>query len=83
VKAMMAVFFDIRGIVMIECVPEGQTVDQKYHLKVLTMQMPELWKKKSWILHQENVPAHNFLVVKQFFAGKCIPLLELLPVHRI
>jgi hypothetical protein len=67
---------------MIECLPESQTVDQKYQLKVLTKQMPELWKK-----NEENVPSHNFLVVKQLFGGKCIPLLELPPppppVHRI
>jgi hypothetical protein len=28
VKAMMIVFFDIRGVIMIEWVPEGQTVNQ-------------------------------------------------------
>jgi hypothetical protein len=37
---------------------------------------PELWKKKSLILHQDNVPAHNALMVKQFLADKYIPVLE-------
>jgi hypothetical protein len=62
------------------CWPEGQTVNQKYYLEVLTKlreqvrkKRPELWKKKSWILHQDNVPAHNTLTVKQFLADKCIP----------
>jgi hypothetical protein len=36
VKAMMIVFFDIRGVIMIEWVPEGQMVNQKYNLEVLT-----------------------------------------------
>jgi hypothetical protein len=36
----------------------------------------ELWKKKSWISHQDNGPAHNALVVKQFLADKCIPVLD-------
>jgi hypothetical protein len=36
----------------------------------------ELWKKKSWILHQDNVPAHNALALNQFFADKCIPVLQ-------
>jgi hypothetical protein len=36
VKAMIIVFFDIRGAIMIEWVPEGQTVNQKYYLEVLT-----------------------------------------------
>jgi hypothetical protein len=35
VKAMMIVLFDIRGVIMIEWVPEGQTVNQKYYLDVL------------------------------------------------
>jgi hypothetical protein len=37
---------------------------------------PELPKKKSWILHQDNAPAHNALAVKQFLADKFIPMLE-------
>jgi histone-lysine N-methyltransferase SETMAR len=37
---------------------------------------PGLWKKKSWSLHQDNEPAHNALVAKQFLADKCIPVLE-------
>jgi hypothetical protein len=36
VKAMMIVFFDIRGVIMIEWVPEGQTVNQEHYLEVLT-----------------------------------------------
>ncbi len=59
---------------MTEWVPEGQTVNQIYYLKVLTtlqeqvckkQKQPELWKNKSWILHQNNAPAHNTLPVKQ------------------
>jgi hypothetical protein len=37
VKVMMIVFFNIRGIIMIEWVPEGQMVNQKYYLEVMTM----------------------------------------------
>lgn len=29
--------------------------------------MAEFWKK-SWILHQDNLPAHNILAAKQFLA---------------
>jgi hypothetical protein len=35
-KAMMIVFSDIRGVFMREWVPEGQTVNQMYCLKLLT-----------------------------------------------
>jgi hypothetical protein len=51
VKAMMIVFLDIRDVIMIEWVPDGQTVIQKYYLEVLTKlrdrvrkKRPELWK---------------------------------------
>jgi hypothetical protein len=53
VKAMMIVFFNIRGIITIAWVPEGQTINQKRYLEVLTKlrervrkKSPELWKKK-------------------------------------
>jgi hypothetical protein len=58
---------------MNERVPEGKIVKQKYYLDVLTKlrervrkERPELWKKISWILHQDNAPAHNTLILKAF-----------------
>jgi hypothetical protein len=49
-------------------VPEGQAVNQVYRKEVLTILLervrrktPEMWKKGSWILHDDNVPAHNAL----------------------
>jgi len=35
VKTMLLTFFDIKGIVHCEFVPNGQTVNQVYHLEVL------------------------------------------------
>jgi hypothetical protein len=67
----------------IEWVSEGQTVNQKYYLEVLTKLRERVRKKKSWILHQDNAPAHNALAVKQFLADEWIAVLENLPVHRI
>jgi histone-lysine N-methyltransferase SETMAR len=66
-KALMIVFFDIRGIVHVDWVPEGQTVNQAYYKEVLTglrermRRRPEMWKNGSWVLHQNNAPAHNAL----------------------
>lgn len=81
-KAMMIVFFDIRGIIMTEWVPSGQTVNQHYYVEVLAKlrerirrKRPLLWKN-GWILHQDNAPAHNALSVKQFLANKNIPVLD-------
>jgi hypothetical protein len=60
-------FFYIRGIVYIDWVPEGQTVNEVYYKEVLIIlrervrrKRPEMWKKGSWIL-QHDVPAHNAL----------------------
>lgn len=85
-KAMLIVFFDINGIVMTEWVPEGQTVNQTYYLKVLATlrervrkKRPELWNNKSWILHQDNAPAHNALSVKRYLAARGTPVLEHAP----
>lgn len=82
-KAMMIVFFDVKGIVHIEWVPEGQTVNQHYYISVLTTlrervrrKRNDLWKKKTWILHQDNAPAHNALSVKTFLANHNIPILD-------
>ncbi|KAL4149713.1 hypothetical protein QTP88_003590 [Uroleucon formosanum] len=69
-KAMLIVFFDIKGLIMTEWVPQGQTVNQHYYLQVLTTlrervrrKRPELWENDSWILHQDNAPAHSALSV--------------------
>lgn len=82
-KAMMTVFFDIRGIVHIDWVPEDQTVNQVYYKQVLTTLRErvrrkrfEMWKNRSWILHQDNAPAHNALSIKEFLAKHGIPVLE-------
>ena len=44
-KAMMIVFFDIRGIVHVDWVPEGQTVNQQYYRSVLTTLREGVQKK--------------------------------------
>jgi len=48
-------------------VPEGQTINQVYYKEVLTnlrelvRRRPEMWKNGSWVLHQDDAPAHNAL----------------------
>ena len=66
-----------------ETVPEGQTVNQHYYLEVLAQlrekirkKRPELWKEKSWVLHEDNAPAHTALSVKTFLAKYNIPVLD-------
>jgi len=82
-KAMMIVFYDIRGIIYVHWVPEGQTVNQHFYIEVLTAlrervrrRRPELWKTKSWMLHQDNAAAHSALSVKAFLAKFGTPVLD-------
>jgi len=82
-KAMMIVFFDIRGVMYIDWVPEDQTVNQVYCKNVLTnlrervrRRRPDMWKNASWILHHDNAPAHNALSVKRYLAKNNIPVME-------
>ncbi|VVC25243.1 Hypothetical protein CINCED_3A021518 [Cinara cedri] len=70
----------------VQIVLQGQTFKQKYYSWVLIKlrervkkKRPYLWKKNTWILHQDKAPAHNALSVKQFLANKRIPALEYPP----
>ena len=47
-KALMIFFFDIRGIVHVDWVPEGQTVNQVYYREVLTNLRERVRRKKTW-----------------------------------
>ncbi|KAJ8952556.1 hypothetical protein NQ318_006921 [Aromia moschata] len=82
-KPMMIVFFDIRYIIYVHWVPEGQTINQHYYIEVLTAlrervirRRPDLWKTKSWKIHPDNAPAHSALSVKAFFAKYGITVME-------
>jgi len=67
----------------VDWVPEGQTVNQVYYKEVLRnlrervrRRRPEMWKKGSWVHHQDNAPAHNALSVKMFLTKHKITVLE-------
>ena len=83
VKLMLIAFFDVRGIVHTEFLPQGQTVNQHVYKDVLRRlirsvrdKRRELWVNDSWVLHHDNAPAHNALSVRQFLAENNIPVLE-------
>ena len=69
----MIFFSNIQGIVHVDWVPEGQTVNQVYYKEVLTnlrervRRRPEMWK---------NGSAHNALSVKTFLTKHKITVLE-------
>jgi len=74
-KSMLIVFFDIRGIVHHEFVPQGQTVNAQFYCSVLRRlrenirrKRPELWRAGNWLLHDDNAPSHRALATREFLA---------------
>ncbi|UYV81262.1 hypothetical protein LAZ67_20000574 [Cordylochernes scorpioides] len=75
VKVLLTVFFDCRGVVHHEFLPQGITVNKEYYLQVMRnlreairQKRPDLWKNKNWLLHHDNAPAHTSLLVRDFLA---------------
>ena len=74
VKTMLICFFDASGIVHMEFVPPGQTVNQTFYLQVLRRlrdavrrKRPDLWQSGEWWFRHDNAPAHTALSVRQFW----------------
>ncbi|UYV81600.1 hypothetical protein LAZ67_20001670 [Cordylochernes scorpioides] len=75
VKVLLTVFFDCRGVVHHEFLPQGRTVNKEYYLQVMRnlreaigQKCSDLWKNKNWLLHHDNAPAHTSLLVRDFLA---------------
>lgn len=83
IKSLLIVFFDRRGIVHKEFVPEGRTVNGAFYLEVLKRLQarvrrvrPELHRSKSWILHHDDAPAHSCILVRDWIAKNGIITIE-------
>lgn len=81
-KVMLEVFFDCKGIVHYEFIPQGRTVNKDMYVDILKrlreavrQKRPELWGAKNWILHHDNAPAHRSLLVGQYLAKHQLPVL--------
>ncbi|UYV82755.1 hypothetical protein LAZ67_22000747 [Cordylochernes scorpioides] len=75
VKVLLTVFFDCRGVVHHEFLPQGRTVNKEYYLQVMRnlreairQKRPDLRKNKNWLLHHDNPPAHTSLLVRDYLA---------------
>ena len=83
VKVMLIAFFDIKGIVHFEFLPQGQTVNQYVYKEILRPLMRsvrdtrrDLWENNAWVLHHDNTPAHSALSIRQFLAETNVPTME-------
>ena len=70
---MLICFFNIKGLVHYEFVPQVQTVNQLFYLEVLKLlreavrrKRSELWLSGEWLLHHDSAPVHTALSVRQF-----------------
>jgi len=77
VKCML-MFFDVRGIVHHEFVPQGQTVNSLFYVEVLKrlrQRVNRVWPgmKDTWRLHHDNAPAHTAFIVNDYLAKSRVP----------
>ncbi|UYV78131.1 hypothetical protein LAZ67_16000211, partial [Cordylochernes scorpioides] len=89
VKVLLTVFFDCRGVVHHEFLPQGRTVNKEYYLQVMRnlreairQKHPDLWKNKNWLLHHDNAPAHTSLLVRDFLAKNNTLMMPQPPLTR-
>jgi len=86
---MLVCFYDSKGIIHHESVPEGQTVTGNFYLSVLE----RLWKRirrvrpeypapGSWFLLHYNAPVYQAVAVQEFLARKQVCMLHHPPYSR-
>jgi hypothetical protein len=77
-KTMLITFFDTKGSVHFEFIPQDQTANHTYYVEILKWLYEAVRKERPglqhsvWILHHNNAPAHKALSVTQFLAQKSI-----------
>lgn len=83
IKVMLAVFFDYRGVVHSEFLPEGQTINKDNYLGILRRlresvrhKRSDLWTDNFWILHDDNVPSHRATIVTEYKAKHSINTID-------
>jgi hypothetical protein len=85
-KTMIIIFFDARGIVRHEFVPQGQTVNQEIYISVLRRmrealrrRRPDLWTSGQWTELHDNARPHTALSVSRFLIKYNVTVLPHLP----
>jgi histone-lysine N-methyltransferase SETMAR len=69
---MFELFFNSSGIVHLEFIPEGGTVNKHRYKEILHRlhnsihrKCPELWYRKNWLLLHDSAPAHRSVLVQE------------------
>ena len=72
-KLLMIPFFDSTGLIYIQWVPTGQTVNKENYVEFLRefrkrfhRKRPALFKPGQWHFHQDNAPVNNSILVTDY-----------------
>ncbi|GFW82211.1 mariner mos1 transposase [Trichonephila clavipes] len=81
IKTMIIVFFDIRGIVHCEFVPQGQTVNSAFYLEVLRRLKCRIARvtadiKDTVKLHHDNATSHTAFIITNFLVQSNSPVIS-------
>ena len=86
-KLLLIAFFDVRGMVHCELLPQGQTVNQHVHKDIqerlfrsMREKRQDLGESNTWLLHHDNAPAHTALGFRKFLE-KNITVLKQPPLY--
>lgn len=79
IKTMLIVFFDVRGIVHFEFVPQGETVNSAFYLEVLKRLKRRVARVRADIkdaikLHHDNAPSHTAFIVANYLVRSNTPV---------
>lgn len=71
VKAMLIVFFDVKGVVHQEFLPPGKTVNGAFYVEVLKRLKKRVNRVRpaiaaNWKLHHDNAPSHSCFLVTDY-----------------
>ncbi len=80
---MLVLFFDSKGVIHQEYVPEGRTVNATFYIQVLdcvcehmAYVRPEMWRDWKFFLLRDNAHLHTVAIVQQFLAKKGVAQLS-------
>lgn len=83
IKTMLVTFFDSRGLVHREYLPEGASVTAIVYIEILRRlkdsvrrKRPERYRANSWRLHHDNAPAHRAQKTKEWLTKNGVVVVE-------